>query len=133
MRNSFVLAIAVLALHLHSCDVQPAPEVAYLAVDTLMVAPKANQGTASSKLTTLWIEQDGEQMGAFTPPCTIPVFARENTTIRFIPGINLNGSYAQRNQYEMLSPNSVRGTWHRKAQKMWPLLGPPSNTIRHIP
>jgi hypothetical protein len=72
-----------------------------------MVAPKANQGTASSKLTTLWIEQDGEQMGAFTPPCTIPVFARENTTIRFIPGINLNGSYAQRNQYEMLSPNSV--------------------------
>ena len=109
MRNSLVLAIAVLTLHLHSCDVQPAPEVAYLTVDTLVVAPKANQGTASSKLTTLWIEQDGEQMGAFTPPCTIPVFARENTTIRFIPGINLNGSYAQRNQYEMLSPNSV--TW----------------------
>lgn len=107
MKNSLVLAIAVIALLLNSCDVQPAPEVAYLTVDTLMVAPKANQGTASSKLTTLWIEQDGEQMGAFTPPCIIPVFARENTTIRFIPGINLNGSYAQRNQYEMLSPNSV--------------------------
>ncbi len=107
MKNSLVLAIAVLPLLLNSCDVQPAPEVAYLTVDTLTVAPNTNQGTASSRLTTLWIEQDGEQMGAFTPPCTIPVFARDNTTIRLIPGINLNGSYAQRNQYEMLSLNSV--------------------------
>ena len=57
-------------LLLNSCDVQPAPEVLYLTVDTLMVAPKTNQGTASSKLTTLWIEQDGEQMGAL--PLHVP-------------------------------------------------------------
>ena len=115
MKNSLVLAIAVLPLLLNSCDVQPAPEVAYLCVDTLMVAPKTNQGTASSKLTTLWIEQDGEQMGAFTPPCTIPVFARDNTHYPVHPQelTSMDHTHSH-NQYEMLSPNSV--TWDLAAQ-----------------
>jgi hypothetical protein len=99
---------------LSACDTQKASEIAYLEISALAVAPKADEGTASSKLNTLWIEQDGEQIGAFSPPCTIPVFARENTNFRFIPGIMLNGVYSYRNQYEMLKPKQV--TWDLAAE-----------------
>ena len=108
MKNPLRLAFAVLiGATLSSCDLNPAPEIAYLEVEDMQVNAKNDEGTSSSKLTTLWIEQDGEQIGAFTPPCRIPVYARENSTVRFIPGINLNGAFSQRNQYEMLSPNAV--------------------------
>jgi hypothetical protein len=108
MKNPLRLAFAaILGSVLVNCDLNSAPEIAYLEVDTMLVNAKNGEGTSSSKLTTLWIEQDGEQIGAFTPPCRIPVYARERTTVRSIPGINLNGTFSQRNQYEMLSPNSV--------------------------
>ena len=74
-----------------------------------MVDASINEGTSSARLTTLWVEQNGQQIGAFLPPCTIPVLAGEDQLIRLIPGININGFYSQRNQYEMLSPKSF--TW----------------------
>lgn len=99
----------VIGLSAISCDTAPAPEVSYLVVDTLMVDAGPNEGTSSARLTTLWVEQNGQQIGAFLPPCTIPVLAGEDQLIRLIPGININGFYSQRNQYEMLSPKSF--TW----------------------
>lgn len=86
-----------------SCDTAAAPEVAYLKVDSLTVNALINQGTSSSKINTFWVEQNGTQIGAFIPPCEVPILAGENQEIRIIPGISINGSYAQRNQYEMLN------------------------------
>ena len=89
--------------YLISCDTKAAPEVAYLKVDSLTVNALFNQGTSSSKINTFWVEQNGTQIGAFIPPCEVPILAGENQEIRIIPGISINGSYAQRNQYEMLN------------------------------
>lgn len=86
------------------CDTAPAPEVAYITVDSLWVNATIDQGTSSSKINTFWVEQDGQQLGAFIPPCEVPVLAGQGTTLRIIPGISINGSYTQRNQYEMLRP-----------------------------
>lgn len=93
-----------------SCNVQPSPEVAYLEVNSLDVSATATQGTSSSKLNTLWVEQNGQQLGAFIPPCRIPLLAGDDQEIRLIPGISINGSYSQRNQYEML--NSKTFNWN---------------------
>jgi len=101
-----VLWLFVCISVLSSCDVQPAAEVAYLEVNSLGVSTTADQGTSSSNLNTLWVEQNGQQLGAFMPPCRIPLLAGNDQEIRLIPGISINGSYNQRNQYEMLNAKS---------------------------
>lgn len=101
-----VLWLIVCISVLSSCDVQPAAEVAYLEVNELSVSTTSDQGTSSSKLNTLWVEQNGQQLGAFMPPCRIPLLAGNDQEIRVIPGISINGSYNQRNQYEMLNAKS---------------------------
>lgn len=106
----FTLFSGLVALFITSCDTTPAPEVAYLQIDTLQFNANGTQGTSSSELTTFWVEQNGQQIGAFTPPSLVPVLAGENQSIRIIPGININGSFSQRNQYEMLSPRTFNFT-----------------------
>lgn len=101
---SFFSALLGSIMLLSSCEDETAPAVAYLEVTELLVAAKSNEGTSSAKLNTIWVEQNGQQIGAFSPPCRIPVYAGENQSLRFIPGIALNGVYSQRNQYEMLAP-----------------------------
>ena len=104
MRYTFLLFTASMIAFLStSCDTAPAPEVAYISVDTLVVNASGSQGTSSSKINTFWVEQNGDQIGAFIPPCEVPVLAGEDQEIRIIPGISINGSYTQRNQYEMLN------------------------------
>ena len=104
MKYTFLLFTAgITALLSTSCDTAPAPEVAYIIVDTLVVSASGGQGTSSSKINTFWVEQNGAQIGAFIPPCEVPVLAGDDQEIRIIPGISINGSYTQRNQYEMLN------------------------------
>lgn len=101
--RTLLFTLAFAALLLARCDTTTAPEVAYITVDTLVVSAVGNQGTSSSKINTFWVEQNGAQIGAFIPPCEVPVLAGDNQEIRIIPGVSINGSYAQRNQYEMLN------------------------------
>jgi len=103
-RKTILIALFGSIFLLYSCEEESAPAVAYLEVSELLVASKSSEGTSSAKLNTIWVEQNGQQIGAFSPPCRIPVYAGENQLLRFIPGIALNGVYSQRNQYEMLSP-----------------------------
>ena len=110
MQNkTLFIALLCSLLFLTTCENEPTPAVAYLEVTELLVAAKSDEGTSSAKLNTLWVEQNGQQIGAFSPPCRIPVYAGENQTLRFIPGISLNGVYSQRNQYEMLKP--IEKSW----------------------
>jgi len=101
--RTLLFTLAFAALLLARCDTTTAPEVAYITVDTLVVSAVGNQGTSSSKINTFWVEQNGAQIGAFIPPCEVSVLAGDNQEIRIIPGVSINGSYAQRNQYEMLN------------------------------
>lgn len=102
----FLTALGLSGLLLSSCDTSKAPDVAYIQIDTLLVSAGGSFGTSSSDLSTFWVEQNGNQIGAFATPAKVPVLAGENQSIRIIPGVHINGSYSQRNQYEMLSPRT---------------------------
>lgn len=102
----FLTALGLSGLMLSSCDTSKAPDVAYIQIDTLLVSAGGPFGTSSADLSTFWVEQNGNQIGAFAPPAKVPVLAGENQSIRIIPGVHINGSYSQRNQYEMLSPRT---------------------------
>ena len=109
-RKTILIALFGSIFLLYYCEDESAPAVAYLEVSELLVASKSSEGTSSEKLNTIWVEQNGQQIGAFSPPCRIPVYAGENQLLRFIPGITLNGVNSQRNQYEMLSP--IEKNWN---------------------
>lgn len=102
----FLTALGLSGLMLSSCDTSKAPDVAYIQIDTLLVSAGGSFGTSSADLSTFWVEQNGNQIGAFATPAKVPVLAGENQSIRIIPGVHINGSYSQRNQYEMLSPKT---------------------------
>jgi hypothetical protein len=77
----------------------------YLRIDDFRIETDfSTEGTASSKITTVWVEVDGEDVGAYELPVTAPIIASGNTNLRIIPGINLNGQLALRNQYEFYEP-----------------------------
>ena len=76
-RILLTLYCVVTAIYLISCDTKAAPEVTYLKVDSLTVNALFNQGTSSSKINTFWVEQNGTQIGAFIPPCEVPILAGE--------------------------------------------------------
>lgn len=102
----FLTALGLSGLMLSSCDTSKAPDVAYIQIDTLLVSAGGSFGTSSADLSTFWVEQNGNQIGAFATPAKVPVLAGENQSIRIIPGVHINGSYSQRNQYEMLIPKT---------------------------
>ncbi len=73
----------------------------YLRIDDFKVETDfSTEGTASSKITTVWVEINGQEIGAYELPVVAPVIANGATNVRIRPGINLNGQLALRNQYE---------------------------------
>lgn len=107
LNKPILFLLAAAALPFSACDTEPSPEVAYLIVDGLQLNTTAEQGMPTSKFTTLWVEQNGQQLGAFSPPCTIPVLSGNDQKFRFIPGIQLNGYSNLYNQYEVCEPLST--------------------------
>jgi len=69
-------------------------------------------GTASTNITTIWVELDDEQIGAFELPVSFPIITNgKQQTLKIIPGINLNGIAALRNQYEFYKPYELTKTF----------------------
>lgn len=78
----------------------------YLRIDDFKIETNFQQeGTASSKITTVWVEVNGNVVGAYELPIVAPVIANGPTNIRVIPGINLNGQLGLRNEYEFYKPH----------------------------
>lgn len=60
-----------------------------------------NQGSAHSKMTTVWVTLNDENLGAYDLPATLPLLPRAGQNqLRLTPGINLNGISASRAIYE---------------------------------
>lgn len=67
----------------------------------------ANEGTAHSNFTTVWIFYDDEAIGAFDLPCTVPIIPKAGAQeILIYPGITMNGIDASRAIYSMCNPIS---------------------------
>lgn len=104
MRKSLLFLFCLIVL-LAGCE-RNAQVPVYLRIDDFKVQTNFQQeGTASSKITTVWVEVNGNVVGAYELPIVAPVIANGPTNIRVIPGINLNGQLGLRNEYEFYSPH----------------------------
>lgn len=91
-----------------SCKNKEAQIPSYVTVSAFDIKTDFDtEGTASSRFTTFWAVLDGKDIGAFEMPTTFPVIADGTHTLQIIPGINLNGITAVRNQYEFIEPFTI--------------------------
>jgi hypothetical protein len=103
MRKLLVFSF-LLVIGFQSCDRRSTIPV-YLRIDDFRIQTNFNtEGTASSKITTVWIALNDKDIGAYELPIVAPIIANGPGKISIIPGINLNGQLALRNQYEFYEP-----------------------------
>lgn len=93
-----LLLIGVLAVL--GCKDQPEQIPAYLHLKPFTVNA---QGDASwHKITEGWLYVNGEYLGAYTLPATVPVLAEGQSEVLLFPGVKQNGILATPNIYPML-------------------------------
>jgi hypothetical protein len=93
---------------LSACSNREAEIPVYITVNNFRVNTDfPNQGSASSRVTTIWAVLDGKDIGAYELPVTFPLLAKGKQKLEIIPGINLNGAQAIRNQYEFYRPFEI--------------------------
>ena len=101
-KRLFLSALAVVTLFITSCnrDDLKAIKPAYLSIPELDLKTNyVDEGTAHSKITTVWVFADDIAVGTFELPCVVPVLADGNTKIEVFAGINMNGIDATRAIY----------------------------------
>ncbi len=76
----------------------------YVSVDTISMQTNAEQGSANSYFTDVWLTLDGLDRGGYELPAKVPLLATGKHTVVFRPGIKLNGIAATRVRYFMVKP-----------------------------
>jgi len=78
---------------------------AYLKVDSVYLTTDYYlQGTASQKITDVWVYVDDEFLGAYELPAKLPVLKSGKHSVKIWPGIKKNGISATRVSYEFYTP-----------------------------
>ncbi|QNR23769.1 hypothetical protein [Croceimicrobium hydrocarbonivorans] len=87
------LLLGSLFYGLSSCSTDEAAKPTYLQIDALhLETDYAEEGTAHTNISTVWLSANGEIIGAFELPALIPVVLREGQNeLRISAGINTNG------------------------------------------
>lgn len=67
-------------------------------------------GTASHKITNVWVYFNNNPVGVFDLPVTFPVIVDQPGTLTVLPGIDLNGMKGQEVVYPFYSPDSIHLT-----------------------
>lgn len=81
---------------------------AYIHVDTFLLSTNyAFEGAASHKITDVWLYIDGNVMGCYEMPATIPVLERGEHELILIPGIKLNGNSSTRTINPFYKPYEI--------------------------
>ncbi|NVK03224.1 MAG: hypothetical protein HWD92_00315 [Flavobacteriia bacterium] len=105
---------------LFGCDREPATVPSYLHIDEMNVSTNyVEHGTASSNITTAWVEIDGDMIGVFELPAVVPVAKSGQHELKLYPGINLNGIQSLRNIYEFYQPYEEVMTFVEN-EDVWP-------------
>lgn len=102
---SIVVALVVLLSCLGGCD-EPEQAPAYLHIDTVLLNTAVGQGTASHALKTVWLSLDGQSLGAYELPVTVPILAEGTQTILVEGGIAVSGVLSNRLRYPFVAPRS---------------------------
>ncbi|MBI4947809.1 MAG: hypothetical protein HY840_15570 [Bacteroidetes bacterium] len=86
-------------LFFSSCH-KEAPIPAYIHIDKFSFSTNySTEGSNSEKIIDAWIDVDGQPIGAFEMPCTVPVLFTGQHTVTVWPGIKENGISTTRIQY----------------------------------
>jgi len=92
--------LLVPALAFYSCKDQPEQIPAYLRLEPFTV--NAPGGAGWQKITDGWLYVNGEFLGAYTLPATVPVLAEGDSDIWLFPGVKENGILETPNIYDFL-------------------------------
>lgn len=102
MAKNLSLAFLVFAALFVSCkkDDLIAIKPSYLSIPDLdLKTDYLEEGSAHSKITTVWIFANDKSVGVFDLPCTVPILEEGNTNIEVYAGVNMNGIDATRVLY----------------------------------
>ncbi len=102
MRANILLLIVILFLFFTSCEIiNPGEDVpSYIRVESIsLVTDSVTQGSASNKITDVWLYVDDQPLGVYEMPVSIPVLAGGTHYISVRAGIIVNGIAATRVYY----------------------------------
>ncbi|MFN8311011.1 MAG: hypothetical protein U0T73_13705 [Chitinophagales bacterium] len=93
----------------------------YLEMDSVSVIidDSVHQGSASQKISDVWVEAGNSDLGAYEYPVQVPVLKDGNIAFLISPGIRNNGASGYRKIYPFLNPdtftlaNAVPGTTYK--------------------
>jgi hypothetical protein len=94
----------VLGLLLASCKGKDEPIPSYVHIDSLSIQASAAQGNAVHDIRFVYAYVDGELLGVFELPATIPVLKDGKHTFTVSPAVALNGSNNQLAQHTGFLP-----------------------------
>lgn len=114
----FAALAFILVLLTPSCELFDKPEKipSFIHIDQIELTTNPNQGTASHKITDVWVIAGSEFIGTFELPATIPILIEGQTNLTLQAGIKVNGIastrsiypfYAKVNQLITLKPDSI--------------------------
>jgi hypothetical protein len=76
---------------------------AYLSLSPFTLTVKGEEGTAQHKISDAWVYVDGQSIGIFELPATVPVVDLGNRSVEIAPGIRNNGTRSNPIIYPMVS------------------------------
>lgn len=120
----------ILLFSFGACDViNPAEDIpAYLHVEAFDFEVSPAQGTGNQKITEGWVYVNGDFLGAYSLPATLPVLATGDTDVFIDPGIQDNGISATPDIYTFLKRYSTTITFEpQREDTIRPVTGYASN------
>ena len=100
MRKRHIYYLSALALFFSACKDQPEPIPAYVKLEPFTV--NATGGAAAQKITDGWLYVNGEFLGAYTLPATVPRLAEGQREVWGFPGVKKNGIITTPDIYSMM-------------------------------
>jgi hypothetical protein len=110
--RSFLFALPIL-FFLQNCKKMPNGGVPiYLKIDSVLVSSTLDQGSASHKITDVWVTANGENRGVYPLPAKIPILASGDVRMIVSAGIRDNGISSTRAEYPFYNVDefTINGT-----------------------
>lgn len=93
-----------LVLFFAACNTEKEAIPSYLRIETVSINVKAGQGNEIHQIQAIQAFADGELLGNFELPATIPVHREGKSSISVVPAVYLNGSKNQIVQHTSFQP-----------------------------
>ena len=115
--TTIIIAVLIVLGFVSGCD--PKMEIpSYIWIDSIdfHVADEATQGTASHKITDVWVTANGKGLGLYQIPTRIPILESGPTRLTIDAGIMLGGVSITRSPYPFYTSYSLPSINLKKGQ-----------------